>query len=820
MFSWIHNPDLLGPVEKTMRGFVFWTLAFSVILSGVIYSLSVTARDVQAQEVLPFVEGPPDDARENVDGPLDDGRQPVEGPLDDGRQPVEGPLDDGRQPVDGPLDDGRQPVEGPLDDGRQPVEGPLDDGRQPVDGPLDDGRQPVEEQPAEQPAGSPTTVGEFLVLLPQISPGIEPADVENVLQSLPDSFETQPINLGGFIEGVEGSPTVEDVLRGSLPEADPQELESVLGSLPPEFKADPVDVEGLQNVAEGLPSEEVPSEEVPSEEVPPEEVPPEEVPPEEVPPEEVPPEEVPPEEVPPEEVPPEEVPPEEVPPEEVPPEEVPLEEVPPECKEAAAGLEKAEGTPSSQAIEDFKNKCLLEREITIDFGDGNKDDSDGLKKSEKITIGLMSGMFTTAIAGGFIAYLTYQLVKKGLAPATVDRFVQQVGERLRQGETPEQAIARAATNVASENLGDLNIPNNPADIPEQNNQQQEDQQQPEDQQPEDQQPEDQQPEDQQPEDQQPEDQQPEQNDPEDQESADEVFEDALDEQLDDPNSESEKPAPEESVEPEQVDEQPQEEITERIQEIEGLREILEMGPNQDDVALTPDWISDRTSAEEMREIVEEQIEEVEELREQVEEGQLAVESLETEDPSLEEQLAVESLETGDPSLEGQLEQLEALEESLITAIEWKKETEKLKKMKELLDAKEQGEKREEEKEKREKEFADLFDELDSSSSGSELARKLQSGLSDLHPGYNVMLIQQETYDEDKAKETLEGVVFKSTAGILPGPFSPAVNTWDVWVFESGTFTNEGDLGYDNWVFSGNFERSGEDGETVTFEPIE
>lgn len=89
------------------------------------------------------------------------------------------------------------------------------------------------------------------------------------------------------------------------------------------------------------------------------------------------------------------------------------------------------------------------------------------------------------------------------------------------------------------------------------------------------------------------------------------------------------------------------------------------------------------------------------------------------------------------------------------------------------------------------------------------AQDLVSELREQYPGYNVMVIQQETYGEP---QNIVGVVENYQTGF-------GTNTWDVWVFESGTFTNDGDLGYNNWVFAGIFERSGDDGETVTFEPI-
>ncbi|KYG34257.1 hypothetical protein [Priestia endophytica] len=41
-------------------------------------------------------------------------------------------------------------------------------------------------------------------------------------------------------------------------------------------------------------------------------------------------------------------------------------------------------------------------------------------------------------------------------------------------------------------------------------------------------------------------------------------------------------------------------------------------------------------------------------------------------------------------------------------------------------------------------------------------------------------------------------------------------TYGIWVFEQGTFVNEGDGGYINWAMRGWFERTGDDGKTVNF----
>lgn len=90
----------------------------------------------------------------------------------------------------------------------------------------------------------------------------------------------------------------------------------------------------------------------------------------------------------------------------------------------------------------------------------------------------------------------------------------------------------------------------------------------------------------------------------------------------------------------------------------------------------------------------------------------------------------------------------------------------------------------------------------------ENVKALVSRLAQENPACNVMVIQQETYD---GPEGISGV--KSESTVVFG-----TNTFDVWVFDSGTFTNTGDMGYDNWGWSGVFTRS-EDLRTVTFTPI-
>ena len=57
VFSWVHYPGVLSPGKRAMRESVFWTVALCVILSGIVYTLSVTARDVPAQELQQSNDG-------------------------------------------------------------------------------------------------------------------------------------------------------------------------------------------------------------------------------------------------------------------------------------------------------------------------------------------------------------------------------------------------------------------------------------------------------------------------------------------------------------------------------------------------------------------------------------------------------------------------------------------------------------------------------------------------------------------------------------------------------------------------------------------
>lgn len=73
-------------------------------------------------------------------------------------------------------------------------------------------------------------------------------------------------------------------------------------------------------------------------------------------------------------------------------------------------------------------------------------------------------------------------------------------------------------------------------------------------------------------------------------------------------------------------------------------------------------------------------------------------------------------------------------------------------------------------------------------------------------GYNVMVFNMRQGYETDIRNT--AVFFKQVNcdGIPYG----------VWIFDTGTFTNQGDGGFINWAFYGTFKREGKDGKTVIF----
>ena len=75
-----------------------------------------------------------------------------------------------------------------------------------------------------------------------------------------------------------------------------------------------------------------------------------------------------------------------------------------------------------------------------------------------------------------------------------------------------------------------------------------------------------------------------------------------------------------------------------------------------------------------------------------------------------------------------------------------------------------------------------------------------------NPGKNIMIIQHETY---KGPENLTGVTEDYDIDI-------GGNGFDVFAFDTGSFTNHGDMGYQNWAWSGTGWTRSEDKRTVTF----
>jgi hypothetical protein len=75
--------------------------------------------------------------------------------------------------------------------------------------------------------------------------------------------------------------------------------------------------------------------------------------------------------------------------------------------------------------------------------------------------------------------------------------------------------------------------------------------------------------------------------------------------------------------------------------------------------------------------------------------------------------------------------------------------------------------------------------------------------------YNVMVFNlNQNYDASQ----LSGVKSYTTLTYSQIPFG-------VWIFESGTFVNQGDGGFINWAFAGNWKRTGKDAKTVVFSKI-
>lgn len=74
-------------------------------------------------------------------------------------------------------------------------------------------------------------------------------------------------------------------------------------------------------------------------------------------------------------------------------------------------------------------------------------------------------------------------------------------------------------------------------------------------------------------------------------------------------------------------------------------------------------------------------------------------------------------------------------------------------------------------------------------------------------GYNVMVFNMRQGYKTDIRNTVAFFTQVHCDGI---PFG-------VWIFDKGTFTNQGDGGFINWAFYGTFRREGKDGKTVIFD---
>uniref|UniRef100_UPI003F495F63 hypothetical protein n=1 Tax=Streptomyces chartreusis TaxID=1969 RepID=UPI003F495F63 len=100
--------------------------------------------------------------------------------------------------------------------------------------------------------------------------------------------------------------------------------------------------------------------------------------------------------------------------------------------------------------------------------------------------------------------------------------------------------------------------------------------------------------------------------------------------------------------------------------------------------------------------------------------------------------------------------------------------------------------------------ADFEDSDDRTAFTQTMANQMEAAAG---PQYNAMVfnIEDQPYSADFA------------GGPMPGdqPFMAKARydgeTYGLWVFKEGTFTNNGDGGYENWAFNGSFQRGNEDG---------
>jgi hypothetical protein len=87
-----------------------------------------------------------------------------------------------------------------------------------------------------------------------------------------------------------------------------------------------------------------------------------------------------------------------------------------------------------------------------------------------------------------------------------------------------------------------------------------------------------------------------------------------------------------------------------------------------------------------------------------------------------------------------------------------------------------------------------------------------------HQRYNVMVFNtNQNYDASKLNVSYPpGLV--DAKGFPQGVLTVHYNgiPFNIWFIDSGTFVNQGDGGFDNWAFDGNWSRTGQDNKTVVF----
>ena len=107
---------------------------------------------------------------------------------------------------------------------------------------------------------------------------------------------------------------------------------------------------------------------------------------------------------------------------------------------------------------------------------------------------------------------------------------------------------------------------------------------------------------------------------------------------------------------------------------------------------------------------------------------------------------------------------------------------------------------------------DAIYNLINADSPGERAKQLVASYADAprFAGFSVIAIQQETYSRSP---DISGIQYVNVGNT----FGTSDNKWDVYIFQSGTFTNTGDLGFENWVWVGYVASRSDDGRTVTFD---